>query len=153
HRVPFDVTEADLGLDVIVISPLAQFLEFSLRTPDGSSVAPPAAGVGPVLFAGGQGLGFCRCGLPARSARPGGSHQGRWNAVLRLSKRGQRAIPDLVKKLERSDPRLAGTLRQGVVPYDLVVHSQSDLRFRATLDATGIFVGSRITIAASLRQY
>ena len=153
HRIPFQVTEADIGIDVIVLSPLAPLLEFSLLAPDGTRIGPASSGSGPVLFVREKGVCYYRCGLPAVTADPFGSHAGQWQVVLRLGRKAEAALPRLLKQLGERDPQLARTLRQGVVPYDLVIHAQTDLQFKASAEQSGSYVGDAITLRASLREY
>ena len=153
HRIGFQVTETDIGLDVIVLSPLARFFEFFLLAPDGTRINRGSAGAGPVMLVQQDTIAYYRCGLPAVTRNPRGSHAGLWRVVLRMSRRTRDAMPRFVKALRERDPQLAQTLSQGVVPYDLVIHSQTDLQLRARVEQSGSFVGDTLTLRASLREY
>jgi hypothetical protein len=73
---------------------------------------------------------------------------------LRLSRKTKDALPRFVKALRERDPQLAQTLSQGVVPYDLIIHSQTDLQLRARLEQSGqLCRRDTLTIRASLREY
>src|SRR4030095_14049328 len=95
--------------------------------PAGARIDPGAVGAGRVLLARQDGIAYYRCGLPAVTRNPLGSHSGLWHVVLRLSRKTKDALPRFVKALRQRDPQLAQTLSQGVVPYDLIIHSQTNL--------------------------
>ena len=116
HRIPFYITEADIGIDAIVLNPLAFLFEFVLLTPDGSVIGPASSAAGPVLFVRENLIRYYRLGLPALRKNPFGSHAGQWTLVLRLSRRAKAILPDLVKKLRESDPQLAQTSRKAWFP-------------------------------------
>lgn len=153
HQVDFQVTETDIGFDVMVLSPLARFVEFFLLAPNGARIDPASVGLGPVQFIQQDGIAYYRCGLPALKDDPEGSHAGPWRVALRLSRKAKEALPRFIRAVRDSDPQLAKTLSQGIVPYDLVVHAQTLLQFRATVEQTGIYVGDPVTLCASLREY
>ena len=153
HRIPFQVTEADIGLDVILLSPLAPLIEFSLLAPDGTRIDPGSAGSGPVLFVKEKTVCYYRYGLPALTSDPLGSHSGQWQVVLRLGRKAAATLPRLAKQLGERDPQLARSLSQGIVPYDLVIHSQTDLQFKVSLEQTGSYIGDLVALRVTLREY
>ena len=153
QRVPFQITEADIGMDVIVLSPLARLLDFTLIAPDGTAINASSLGANPVRFVREDRVAYWRCGLPALTARPAGSHAGRWHAVLRLGSQQRAILARLAKQLLKTDRELAQTLSQGIVPYDLVVHATTDLQFKASLEQSGNYVGDKIALRASLLEY
>jgi hypothetical protein len=147
HRIPFHVSAADYGLDVVLLSPIPGFIDFTIETPGGETftVAPSSPNV---RFVAGHGVTYYRIGLPADPAHAADSHEGVWTAVLRWPKKGQRkheAALDraLVSRIERTE----------TIPYDLVVHGYSALTFSAVMHAKAFLPGSEIVIAAKLKQY
>ena len=44
HVIPFDVTDADIYADVIALCPIPQLLDFTLETPDGTTIKPTGSG-------------------------------------------------------------------------------------------------------------
>jgi hypothetical protein len=90
HRIPFWITEADYGMDLIVLSPAPYYIDYRLETPDGSVIT-PASGPGGAnsQFVLSQYASYYRCALPVLPANEAGSHEGLWHAVLRIGKRGQ----------------------------------------------------------------
>jgi len=153
HRIPFYVNEADIGIDAIVLSPVASLFEFALVTPDGSVIGPASSGAGPILFVRENLIRYYRLGLPALQQNPFGSHAGQWNLVLRLSRRAGTSLPALAKKFRESNPQLGETLAQGIVPYDAIVHTLSALQFAARIEQSGIYAGANATVTASLTEY
>lgn len=137
HRIPFPVTEADYGLDVIVLSPLPAAVEFALETPDGTIVTPATAGTEPaVTYVAGRAVTYYRLALPALGAAPGGSHAGRWRALLRLASRPQTHVPD--------DP----WRKRGALPYSVIVQALSTLELHGSVRVAG-----EVEIDATLTEY
>ena len=140
HRIPFWITEAEMGMDVIVLCPAPYYLDFTIETPAGVRIDPPRAAAEPAIdFALRQETSFYRVTLPAL---PGtGSHAGRWHAVLRLGDRAGSA-------------RLsAGRLKGQSLPYSVVVRSHSNLRFAASLHQKSYEPGAAVTLFANLSEY
>ena len=98
-------------------------------------------------------IAYYRCGLPTLTNSPSGSHSGTWAVLLRLNRKLKGALPRFIKELAERDPQLARTLQQGVVPYDLIVHTQTDLQFQARVEQNGSHVGDNLTLQASLSEY
>ncbi len=134
HRIPFQLTEADYGADVILLSPQPKLIDFQLETPGGKRITPAEAGSGAVAFVSAAGVSYYRLGLPALPATS--SHGGTWHAVLRLGR----------------NPT-GSTGAHGKVPYDLVVHAASSLRLRAALHPVVTEPGEEVEIAAELAEY
>lgn len=127
-RVPFDLTEGDTSVDVILLSPWRKVIDFAIETPVGDVID---AGVVPQLvdsaFVAGASLDAYRLSLPA--IWPSHSaHGGRWCARLSLG-RGA-GTPG---ELQRDSSAVAGraALAAHGVPYSVSVHAQSSL----TMDA------------------
>ena len=137
HRIPFWVSEADIGLDVFLLSPTPYLVDFQLETPDGSRITPASVGVGNIAFVPGGRSTYYRLALPALPLAAAGSHGGRWYAVLRLGK-GRYTYA-------------AGAASS--VNYDLTVHCHSNLNFGARGVQTGYEVGASTTLSATLKEY
>jgi hypothetical protein len=132
HKIPFLVTEADIGLDVIVLCQFPQLLNFQLETPNGRRVTPVDAGaLGTFEFVPKANVVYYRASLPLDPAVPLGSHQGLWNAVL---------------SLRRSDSRKG-------LPYDVTVHCYSNLVFHANAQQTSFEPGAVVNLFATLQEY
>ena len=130
-REPFDLTEGDTSVDVILLSPWRNVIDFAIETPAGDVID---AGVVPQLvdsaFVAGASLDAYRLSLPA--IWPTHSAQGgQWHARLSLG-RGA-GMPG---KLLRDNAAITGgpALAAHGVPYSVSVHAQSSLTMDA--DAT-----------------
>ncbi|MDQ6907016.1 MAG: M64 family metallo-endopeptidase, partial [Chloroflexota bacterium] len=143
QRIPFTVTEADMGLDVILLSPAPYAIDFELETPDGSRLTPASAGA-TVQFVSASDVSYYRLSLPALPPDPSGSHEGTWNAILSLGRK---------ERNPQSFAMLAQAQATRALPYNLVVHSYSNLDFRATLQQTGFEPGATVTVVGRLTEY
>ena len=144
HRIPFTLTEADVSADVIVLSPGAPLIEMSLEAPDGT-VIDDSSGSPNVAFFQGRHDAYYRFGLPAVPGS-GGTHAGKWTAVLRLAKKNVGSV--------REDKRVrAGLAARGSVPYSLVVQSYSNLTLDVQTHPTAAAPGDSIKLTALLKQY
>ncbi len=132
HRIPFWICEADFGMDLIVLSPSPELLDFQLETPDGSRINPGSAAAGAnAQFVLTNRVVYYRCALPVLPANANGSHAGRWYARLKLARKG----------------------REGLLPYEFVAHTYSSLTFTAQLAQKSFEVGAVAEVSASLLEY
>jgi hypothetical protein len=142
HRIPFWLSEADFGADVILLCPAPYIVDFALETPGGALIKPTIAEPS-VQFAMKTALSYYRMSLPALAGLPGGSHRGQWHAVLSLGKRAQ-----------RGDRELASSVSQRrTLPYSLLVHGYSNLNFEATIQQSTFDPGSLVRVHARLTEY
>jgi hypothetical protein len=148
HVIPFQVTDADVYLDVIALSPLPQILDFTLITPSGDVITPASGGNSDYSVK--PQVAFYRVALPALPANPQGSHAGTWQAVLALKSR-----KDLDKLFKNREfvAVAAGALAGGGLRYSLAAHAYSNLRFEAGLRQDGYRPGATVTLEASLFAY
>lgn len=148
HRLPFWVSEADYGMDLVVLSPHPEVIDFQLEAPDGSMIDPSSGpGGANAEYRLAQHASFYRCALPVLPPNPDGTHEGPWHAVLRLG----RTEPVLthVPRTTRSP------FKQGKValPYEFVAHAHSSLSFRASVTQSSYDVGAVVGLAATLTEY
>lgn len=146
HRVPFDVTEADYGLDVFVLTPYPQLLRCALEAPDGTVVdggVLSAEGTGEVAVR--PGFWLHRLALPAVPSRAVGTQEGRWHVLLRVGGRPQKAY----YASEYQSARYA----HRVVPYDVLVHAYTSLEQRAWLTQADYVPGSRVALHVRILEY
>lgn len=141
HRVPFWVAEADYGMDVIVLSPFPNAIQFELESPDGTRIDPGTAGN--LQYIVGTSVAYYRCALPVLPADASGTHDGQWNAVLTLGR-----MPRVTMTMLEQDP-----LAKAGVPYELVVHAHSALSFEAHLTQKSFELGTTVELDASLTEY
>lgn len=142
QAIPFNVTDADYGLDVVALSPAAGALNFRLRTPGGQIIDPGTpAGEPAVQLVTTARVAYYRMALPALSVSPDGSQGGQWEALL--------SINEQPVEIEH-----AAAARQSIsLPYSLVVHSYSSLNLLASLVQTGLEPGAEAQLRATLTEY
>ncbi|HUS10990.1 MAG TPA: tyrosinase family protein, partial [Pyrinomonadaceae bacterium] len=144
HRIPFSLNEADIGSDVILLTPAPQFIDFALEAPDGTIVDRVLANTTPGMsHSFGTNVAFYRMTLPAL-INGLGQQVGTWHAILS----GQRQVPG-------RDFLQAGPAVQSVhgVRYSLMVHSYSNLRMRARLTQSSFEPGASLNLRAVLTEY
>lgn len=150
HTIPFQLSDADVYADVIVLCPIPQLIDFQLRTPGGEIITPAAGGQPNVTFAIGDEVAFYRLVLPASASDPDGSHAGTWQAVLALQS------DTVLKKLGNSEAVIDAIRRSAVresLPYSLIAHAYSNLSLRATKRQQSLQPGSRVHLLATLAEY
>lgn len=139
QKIPFEMSEADYGLDVFVLTEAPWAVQFALEAPDGSIVTPATGGNVQFVVAGA--LAYYRLSLPALPARAAGTHGGRWHVLLAMGGR-----------FGTFDSKV-GALSQGRIAYDVVVHTYSNLQFRAYLQQSSYAPGAAVNVQATLREY
>jgi hypothetical protein len=144
--IPFDVTDADIYVDIIALCPVPQLLDFTLITPAGDVIS--AAGGPNARYAVRPEVAFYRVTLPALAADPGGSHAGKWQAVLSLKSQAE-----IDKLLEDRDIVAAFRALGDLLPYSLIAHAYSNLQFEARLWQDSLQPGAVVTLDASLKMY
>jgi len=138
--IPFSVTEADYGIDAIVLTDFPEALTFELEAPDGTRLGAAAlSSLGTGQRVDRDAVTFYRAGLPADPGNPLGTHGGTWHMVLRLEREG---LSDTFWKSH-----------DGRLPYDVVVHSWSSLVFRAGARQDKYAPGSVVGLVATLMEY
>jgi len=146
HRIPFWVSEADMGVDVFLVAAAAAYVDFQLETPDGTRITTASVSGANGRLVTGAGVAYYRLALPALPADATGSHAGRWNAVLRLGGR-------LGGPISYYNREAAMRGQSILLPYDVVVHCRSNLTFNARLVQSGYQPGASATLSASLSEY
>ncbi len=185
HRIPFPMTEADAGMDVILLSPYPQYINFRLQTPSGGIVDPPFAASHPgVVFVQSQGVSYYRLRLPVEYMASRFDDRGTWHAILEIGRpsagihggafsTSQDAVFTAASTSEvgpayvhtgahfasmvsrREYPVMAqqheNFQRRTGLPYSLLVHSYSDISFRATATQTSFEPGTEVNLYAEIR--
>ena len=147
HVIPFQVTDADVYVDVIALCPLPQLLDFTLVAPGGTTIASSGVNVDYVVRSQ---VAFYRVTLPAIPADLAGSHAGEWQAILALKDRVE--IDKLLKNREFAALFKNAAIGESL-PYSLIAHAYSNLQFEARLQQDSLQPGTVVTLAASLRLY
>ncbi len=149
HVIPFDVTDADIYANIMALCPLPQALDFTLETPSGKIIKPSTGGPN-VSFLVRPQVAFYRLTLPALPADPLGSHAGKWKAILALKTKGE--IAKLLRNREIVASLVSNPIRESL-PYSLVAHSYSNLRFDASLQQESLRPGANVVLRATLELY
>ena len=151
---PFRVTEADVSIDVIILTPLVPFVEVLVRTPDGTEINPALAASEPNIdYRTDPYVAFYRLELPALPATPDGSHAGIWQIVTRTRSEGEiREI--LADRPELLPDNALATLRETkTLRYSAVVHTRSNLRLAVQLSQDSTTPGTTVFLKARLWEY
>jgi Common central domain of tyrosinase/von Willebrand factor type A domain len=147
--IPFQLTDADVYADIIVLCPLPKLLDFFLETPDGKIIKPSTAAPN-VKYILGQQVVFYRIVLPALTADPAGSHAGEWKAILSIKS------ADEIKKLSRNRTLMEAVRTnsvRGSLPYSFIAHTYSNLNLNAYKHQESLKPGAAVTLFASLEEY
>ena len=146
HRIPFQITDADGGMDVILLTPAPQLIDFRLETPTGQILDPPRAQLDPQAeFVRSQGVSYYRVGLPITIFPDRPDQTGTWHALLQV---GQ---PPIGVRGSAGDYTHGEGRR--ALPYNLLVHGYSDIAFRAAAHPSGFSPGATIALDAALSEY
>jgi hypothetical protein len=144
HRIPFEVTEADYGIEAFVLTPHPEALDVQLETPDGSRVDESGAAALPTAeLVVADSVTFYRVALPVLPERPDGTHEGTWCVVLSIRREWWDKLAEMMERAEAP----------GTLPYDVVVHSYSSLELSAVAVQPSFEPGSTVSLLASLREY
>jgi Mg-chelatase subunit ChlD len=136
QRIPFQVTDADMMLDVVLLSPAAGQVDFRMVTPLGHEITPATAAalaeVDHVVSDQGR---YYRVRVPVEVVAQRPSQAGLWHAVLSMRGGGVEAV---VRR---------------AVPFSLLVHAWSDVSLRAALQQMDTRPGTEVTVTATLSYF
>jgi hypothetical protein len=158
QAIPFQISDTEISMDIVALCPIPLALDFRVETPSGQVITPALSGVEPnVRYVVGPEVVYYRLMLPVFPSNPGGSHRGTWKALLRL--RPFNEILEDIKKHRGDDVQISDILRrlrefaERALPYNLTVHSYSNLRLDASLHQRGFAPGSTARLTANLLEY
>lgn len=104
HRVPFQMTDADTGLDVVLLTDEPSRVDFRLETPSGDVIEPWRADADRAMrWVLSDGVAYFRLPLPVELREGRFDRRGKWHAVLSLG--GPQLEPDPEEEEEHLDPR------------------------------------------------
>ena len=87
HSIPFQLTEADAGVDVILLSPFVKAIDFRLQTPNGLILEPWRAMSEPAMrYVLGNGVSYYRLVLPTQLIADRFDQGGTWQALLTIGR-------------------------------------------------------------------
>lgn len=87
HRIPFTVSDADSGVEVVLLTPRPDAVDFRLQTPNGLLLEPWRARSEPAMrFETGDGMAYYRIALPTQLVPGRFDQAGTWHVVMTLGK-------------------------------------------------------------------
>ncbi|MGM8909244.1 tyrosinase family protein [Psychrobacter sp. 1U1] len=150
-RIPFNLNEADITVDAILLTgdALPDVFDYMLETPSGKIIDPSIANASVELaFLASEHVQFYRMTLPTAVAGLE-EREGQWHAVLNLN---EKVFAKYLAGLENDREKFDEVKTHGL-RYSFNVHSSSDLSFRAQLEQATREPGGMITLSAQLTQY
>ena len=95
HRIPFQLTRADAGVDVILLTPSTQIVDFRVQTPSGLIIEPWRAMSEPGMrYVLSTGVSYYRLVLPTELQADRFDQGGTWQALLTLGRPRLERTPD-----------------------------------------------------------
>lgn len=155
--IPFYITEADSGIDVIVLTAHPQKFDLFLITPNGFLIGPQNVG-SKIHYIRSTGLNYYRILLPVELEPARLERGGTWQVFLRLADSKQEPRESLVYHSgltsQIKKPQGSEHLQNGVnaESYYLTIHSYSSLTFHVWLHQTSYQPGASMCFEASLFQ-
>lgn len=156
--VPFPVTEADAGLDVILLTPYPEYINFRLRTPTGQIIDMSSPGSHPYIeFVRSRGVSYYRLSLPVELTPQRLDQGGTWQALLDIGRTPDRGI-GVSTHITRDQAFVqsqavatAGGAQRGL-PFNVLIHAYSNLSLRARAQQSAYGVGSEVLLTATLAE-
>lgn len=146
---PFKITEADQGFEAVVFTNSPELIDFDLVLPNGQVLDSSLAGLIPGgSFTVTKGLLFFRF---KRRMPPG-----TWKARLRFrGKYDDKIVKEAMSRLgdHKFEAAIAASMAKEGVRYAFVAATPSDLTFDASVQATGLHVGSSFLLSATILEY
>ena len=156
--IPFPVTDADAGMDVILLTPFPELVNFRLRTPTSSMIIDPSSpATHPYIqFVRSRGVSYYRLSLPAELALGRLDQGGVWQALLNIGNprdTGRTVSTRPNRDVSFAQSQLDASLRgQTGLPYSLVIHAYSNLSLRASASQSGYEPGATVQLTATLAE-
>ena len=148
HRIPFDLNEADITADIILLTSAPQVFQFYLQAPSGDIIDPGAIGGNPAIsLKVGNNVAFYHLTLPVPLAT-GAAHTGRWHAILKLDENHFKRYSTSREK-DWTSARLAA---HGV-PYLLTARAWSDINLQASISQNSHEPFATMIVRAVLTEY
>lgn len=146
--MPFDVSSADLGVDVVVLSPGEHVFDVAVETPDGVVLEPGDMTGSGGQFVDGERVDAFRLQLPYDTGE-GQARAGEWTVHLRINEKG---FDRYLGQLEETNiDEYERTIASGV-PYNLSVNARSNLSLDASVQQSSFEPGSSLALTAALDE-
>jgi L-Lysine epsilon oxidase N-terminal/L-lysine epsilon oxidase C-terminal domain/von Willebrand factor type A domain len=155
--VPFPVTEADAGLDVILLTPYPAYITFRLKTPTGQIIDPSApASYSYIQFVRSRAVSYYRLSLPVELSPQRLDQGGTWQVLLDIGKPDatRAGVSSYVSRQDSFAASQAFAATGGLrgLPFSVVVHTYSNLSLRAHASQSGYEPGAKIDLSATLSE-
>lgn len=147
-ELPFFLTRADAGADVILLCPAPEVMEFELETPGGVVIRPSALPAG-VRHITGKGVTYFRFTLPVVDGNGVAAWSGRWKGRLHCE-RGRFA--EYLRRLEATDPAAFQHAAAHGLRYAVEVHARTAVRMTVGLRQKGIDLGDEMHLRVALTE-
>ena len=153
--IPFPITEADYGTDVILLTPYPQYVNFRLRPPTTAQIIDPATAAAQpnIEFVRSSSVSYYRMGLPLDLIPRRFDQGGTWQALLDIGRPGAAAgVPstrDQAATLNQFSSAVGG---QRGLPFSVVVHAYSNLNFRVNSSQSGYEPGATVQLNATIAE-
>lgn len=157
HSIPFYITEADMGIDVVLLAKYPEQVEFRLQTPNGFLIKPHNT-TSKIHYVTSSGISYYRVVLPVELERDRLDQGGTWHAVfarripIEESHNGQPKVATEVEPGRGKEGEKDESFQPTPVPYSFLVHSYSNLSFKAWLRQTTYEPGGSVFLGASMEQ-
>jgi hypothetical protein len=156
QSILFPVTDADAGMDVILLTPYPELVNFRLRTPTSSMVIDPSTpATHPyVQFVRSRGVSYYRLSLPAELSPGRLDGGGSWQALLEIGRPAGTGSSNLYGRDVAFAQRQFEAAMQGQrgLPYSLVIHAYSNLSFRAKAIQSSYEPGATVQLVSTLAE-
>lgn len=95
HRIPFQLSDGDSGVDVVLLTAQPDAVDFRLQTPNGLLLEPWQARAEPTMrYESGQGVAYYRLTLPVQLRPRRFDQAGTWHALLQIGRPRLEPTPD-----------------------------------------------------------
>lgn len=150
HRIPFNLNEADITSDIILMLPRPGLIDFHLETPNGQILTPADSASLPGLeHSNGNNVEFYRLTLPLPVGA--GEREGKWQAVLKLNEKYSQHSSYQTAATHIDATSLSRSSRG--VQYSLLIHAYSNLKMNTFLTQDHYEPGATIQVKVQLSQY
>jgi hypothetical protein len=151
--IPFPVTEADSGMDVILLTTYPQFVNFRLRTPTGQIIDPTTPSGHPNMeFVRSRGVSYYRLSLPVELTPRRFDQGGTWQVLLEIGRGEVVRVPSTREQTATLNQFSSTVGGQRGLPFSVVVHSYSNLSLRVNSSQSGYEPGATVQLSATIAE-
>ena len=165
QSIPFLLTEADECVDVVLLTPNPQLIDFRVQTPNGFIIDPAlAASDKSMVYVLSDSVSYYRLALPAEVITRRVERAGTWKILLRNdvekyrpgSHDDENALhqknPSGLRPNEQSTLQVNSTRQSRLIPYSVLVTSSSNLSVKSTLQQAHYKPGEDVILSINLTQ-